>query len=145
MKIPSSKVIGQDYPSSLKEIDLKITNLANSSQNSAKKKILITGQVSSGKSTFINSILSYPLLSTKITESTNVITEISYGKEPKLHYHYKGNFDLRECKNFSKLSPAEKSKQIEKVTTFTDDSNSKTINETRVFIKWPCPLLKVYS
>ena len=96
------------------------------------------GQISSGKSAFINSIISFPLLPSESGESTGAITEISYGKTPKLIYKNPDSEELQEVLGFAELSPEDKCAEIRQLTRY-EDENSTEINLRRVFIEWPCP------
>ena len=57
-------------------------------------RVAITGQFSSGKSTFLNALLSKNILPTGITPVTSKINFIRYGEEFKLQVHY---YDGREA------------------------------------------------
>jgi predicted GTPase len=51
-------------------------------------KVAITGQFSSGKSTFLNALISKEILPTGITPVTSKVNFIKYGDEYKLEIHY---------------------------------------------------------
>ena len=57
-------------------------------------KVAITGQFSSGKSTFLNALLSKDVLPTGVTPVTSKVNYIRYGEEFKLQVHY---YDGREA------------------------------------------------
>ena len=52
-------------------------------------KVAITGQFSSGKSTFLNALLSKNILPTGITPVTSKVNYIKYGDELKIKIRYK--------------------------------------------------------
>jgi len=56
-------------------------------------KVAITGQFSSGKSTFLNALLSKNILPTGITPVTSKVNYIRYGEEFKIRIHYKDGRD----------------------------------------------------
>ncbi len=69
-------------------------------------KVAITGQFSSGKSTFLNALLSRNILPTGITPVTSKVNYIRYGEELRIRVHYKDGRDAYES--------------IEQIARFTD-------------------------
>lgn len=69
-------------------------------------KVAITGQFSSGKSTFLNALLSKNILPTGITPVTSKVNYIRYGNEFRIQVHYKDGRDEYQ--------------QIEDIARFTD-------------------------
>ncbi len=69
-------------------------------------KVAITGQFSSGKSTFLNALLSRNVLPTGITPVTSKVNYIRYGEAFRLRVHYKDGRDAYES--------------IEQISRFTD-------------------------
>ncbi|NCB53856.1 MAG: dynamin, partial [Epsilonproteobacteria bacterium] len=56
-------------------------------------KVAITGQFSSGKSTFLNALLAKNILPTGITPVTSKVNYIRYGDAFKIRVHYKDGRD----------------------------------------------------
>ena len=56
-------------------------------------KVAITGQFSSGKSTFLNALLAKNILPTGITPVTSKVNYIRYGQEFKIKVHYRDGRD----------------------------------------------------
>ncbi|MBE0497465.1 MAG: dynamin family protein, partial [Campylobacterales bacterium] len=73
-------------------------------------KVAITGQFSSGKSTFLNALLSKNILPTGVTPVTSKVNYIRYGEEFKLQVHY---YDGREAFY-----------GVENIASFTDQRES---------------------
>jgi small GTP-binding protein len=69
-------------------------------------KVAITGQFSSGKSTFLNALLSRNILPTGITPVTSKVNYIRYGEEFRIRVHYKDGRDAHES--------------VEQIARFTD-------------------------
>ncbi len=69
-------------------------------------KVAITGQFSSGKSTFLNALLSKNILPTGITPVTSKVNYIRYGETFQIRVHYKDGRDVYES--------------IERIARFTD-------------------------
>ncbi len=82
-KLKKSDIFPVDYGKSsitIEDIDKKIEEL-----NNEKFYVSITGQINSGKSTFINALIfEDDVLPMSITPHTAKITIIEYGKEPKI-------------------------------------------------------------
>ena len=72
-------------------------------------KVAITGQFSSGKSTFLNALLSKNVLPTGITPVTSKVNYIRYGDAYKMRIHYKDGRD--------------EYRDIEHIAHFTDQRN----------------------
>ena len=77
--------------SALSENTIKAMNFERSLQrlDEGTFKIAVVAPFSAGKSTFINSLLEFDLLSMSILVETAAITTIKYGKEPKIEIHYR--------------------------------------------------------
>ncbi len=73
-------------------------------------KVAITGQFSSGKSTFLNALLAKNILPTGITPVTSKVNYIRYGDELKIRVKYKDGRDEYH--------------DIEQIERFTDQRNS---------------------
>jgi len=69
-------------------------------------KVAVTGQFSSGKSTFLNALLSRQILPTGITPVTSKVNYIRYGETFRMRVHYKDGRDAYE--------------RIEQIARFTD-------------------------
>ena len=73
------------------ELDERLTQLL--ARTKEPMKVAITGQFSSGKSTFLNALLSKSVLPTGITPVTSKVNYIRYGDEFKMRIHYKDGRD----------------------------------------------------
>ncbi|MBN2964232.1 dynamin family protein [Sulfurospirillum sp. T05] len=90
-------------------------------------KVAITGQFSSGKSTFLNALLSKNILPTGVTPVTSKVNYIRYGEEFKLQVHY---YDGREAFY-----------GVENIASFTDQRES--VEQTKYLTLYaPLELLK---
>ncbi|MBL0703164.1 MAG: dynamin family protein [Sulfurospirillum sp.] len=90
-------------------------------------KVAITGQFSSGKSTFLNALLSKNILPTGITPVTSKVNYIKYGDELKIKINYK---DKRE-----------EFQSVEHIAKFTDQRDR--VEEVEYLTLYaPLPLLK---
>jgi len=68
-------------------------------------KVAITGQFSSGKSTFLNALLSKNILPTGITPVTSKVNYIKYGDELKIKIRYKdGREEYQSVENIAKFT-----------------------------------------
>ena len=68
-------------------------------------KVAITGQFSSGKSTFLNALLSKSVLPTGITPVTSKVNYIRYGDEFKMRIHYKdGRDEYQDVENIARFT-----------------------------------------
>jgi len=68
-------------------------------------RVAITGQFSSGKSTFLNALLSKNVLPTGITPVTSKVNYIKYGDELKIKIHYKdGREEYQSIENIAKFT-----------------------------------------
>ncbi len=86
----------------------KLNTLIKRSQSPIK--IAITGQFSSGKSTFLNALLSKDVLPTGITPVTSKVNFIKYAKEYKLQVTYKsGKEEFHNIDNIEKFTDQRKS------------------------------------
>lgn len=94
-----------------------------------KMHLLIVGEFSRGKSTFINAILGQPVLPSKVNPTTAIITTITGGNERKLSINYKDET------TFQVDVPDDKVNKFleEYVTTINNRANE--IRETQ--ITWP--------
>lgn len=109
-------------------------------------KVAITGQFSSGKSTFLNALISKEILPTGITPVTSKVNFIKYGNEYKLEIHYNdGRIEFHPVgalKNFT--DQRENTKDIKYLTlyvpydtlkdiTFVDTPglNSQSVDDTK--------------
>ncbi|MDR2635194.1 MAG: dynamin family protein [Campylobacteraceae bacterium] len=91
-------------------------------------KVAITGQFSSGKSTFLNALLAKNILPTGITPVTSKVNYIRYGDEFSIMVRYK---DGREA--FF---------QVENIANFTDQRNAATDDIDYITLYAPLELLK---
>ncbi|MGD7043205.1 dynamin family protein [Jeotgalibacillus proteolyticus] len=108
-------------------------------------KIGVVAPFSVGKSTFMNSLLEYDLLSTSILVETATITTVKYGERPKIIIHYRegGVQELpeREDEVYSLEDLKREMKRYTAVNrTSEDHSVEKTIKEVELF--WPIDLCK---
>jgi len=94
-------------------------------------EIAIVGQFSSGKSTFLNALLSKEILPMGITPVTSKVTYINYAEEYKLKITYK--------------SGAEKYLPIDEIAKFTDQRENLIKNIKFLTIYAPIELLKEIS
>lgn len=117
-----------------------VTRLANE-----QFKLLIIGEFSRGKSTFINALLKAKeeILPTDILEATAVITEVKYGDQPEAIVHYKPDF-IQDGKTTEEVDYA----QLKELVTFQDgssDEKAKQINDNpfeKLELFWPLDLCK---
>ncbi len=94
-------------------------------------EIAITGQFSSGKSTFLNALLSRNILPTGITPVTSKVNFINYGDEYKLKITYH--------------SGAQEYASIDAISQFTDQ-RSQDMNDIKYLTLYaPMPILKEIS
>jgi len=91
-------------------------------------EVAITGQFSSGKSTFLNALLSRNILPTGITPVTSKVNFINYGEEYKLKITYK--------------SGAEEYHNIEHISAFTDQRESDMDEIKYLTLYAPMDILK---
>ncbi|MDR0407465.1 MAG: dynamin family protein [Campylobacteraceae bacterium] len=91
-------------------------------------KVAITGQFSSGKSTFLNALLAKNILPTGITPVTSKVNYIRYGSEFSIMVRYK---DGREA--FF---------QVENIANFTDQRNTSADDIDYITLYAPLELLK---
>lgn len=81
-------------------------------------KVAITGQFSSGKSTFLNALLSKNILPTGITPVTSKVNYIRYGEEAKLQIRYKdGREEYNSIENIKKFT--DQREEVEEIDYLT--------------------------
>jgi tRNA U34 5-carboxymethylaminomethyl modifying GTPase MnmE/TrmE len=108
-------------------------------------KVLVIGEFSRGKSTFINALLKakIEILPTDILESTAVITEVKYDKESRAVMYYKPGFEVNSLK-----SVEVDIERLKELVTFHDGSSEdkeKQIHESpyeKLELFWPLELCK---
>ena len=94
-------------------------------------EIAITGQFSSGKSTFLNALLSKDILPTGITPVTSKVNFLNYGPEYKLKVSYHNG--------------AQEYHNIENISAFTDQREKKIDDIKYLSIYAPMDILKDIS
>ena len=94
-------------------------------------EVAITGQFSSGKSTFLNALLSRNILPTGITPVTSKVNFINYGEEYKLKITY--------------YSGAQEFASIDKIAEFTDQREDEMNNIKYLTLYAPMEILKEIS
>lgn len=94
-------------------------------------EVAITGQFSSGKSTFLNALLSRDVLPTGITPVTSKVNFINYGPEYKLRVTYKNG--------------AQEYHNIENISSFTDQREEEIDDIKYLSIYAPMEILKDIS
>jgi len=94
-------------------------------------EVAITGQFSSGKSTFLNALLSRDVLPTGITPVTSKVNFINYGPEYKLRVTYKNG--------------AQEYHNIENIASFTDQREDEIDDIKYLSIYAPMDILKDIS
>lgn len=78
--------------------------------------VMIMGEFSTGKSSFINALIGQEILKTNDTPTTAVITKISYGNSDKVLVHYvDGRLEEETTKKFEKLTSVTKNKKKNKI------------------------------
>ena len=87
----SEYILLDDKMSPSKELKEELSKLAIRAKE--PMKVAITGQFSSGKSTFLNALLSKSILPTGITPVTSKVNYIRYGDELKICIRYKDGRD----------------------------------------------------
>lgn len=80
-------------------------------------KIVVVGEFSRGKSTFINAMLGSRLLPAKINPTTTTINRICYGDEPRYILHYRQTQEKKEI-------TAEEFKRIVAVESLGDEEEA---------------------
>jgi ribosome biogenesis GTPase A/gas vesicle protein len=100
-------------------------------------KVLVVGEFSTGKSTFLNAMLGQRLLPTDTTETTATINIIKYGENPTAIVHYWGERD----QNGREASPCKKETiKLEDlhryITSLTKESNevAKTVKFVEIYL-----------
>jgi len=94
-------------------------------------EVAITGQFSSGKSTFLNALLSRNILPTGITPVTSKVNFINYGEEYKLKITY--------------YSGAQEYASIDKISEFTDQREEEMKSIKYLTLYAPMEILKEIS
>jgi len=94
-------------------------------------EVAISGQFSSGKSTFLNALLSKDILPTGITPVTSKVNFINYGPEYKLRVTYKNG--------------AQEYHNIESISSFTDQREDEINDIKYLSIYAPMDILKDIS
>jgi len=86
-----------------KELNEKLSSLHVRAKE--PMKVAITGQFSSGKSTFLNALLSKNILPTGITPVTSKVNYIKYGDELKIKINYKdGREEFQSVEHIAKFT-----------------------------------------
>lgn len=113
----------------VQKIDRQINNL-----NSGVFKIMIVGEFSTGKSTFINYLLDEKVLPTAIKPTTATINLIKYGSEKKVFVHY-----FEDSNSVTRGKPIEiPIEELSKYSTsLNDDSNQVSKNIKLVEVLYP--------
>ncbi len=104
-------------------------------------KIAVVAPFSAGKSTFINSLLGFDLLSTSILVETAAITTVKYAESPRAEINYNdGSQEIVE--NIEDLF--EFKKEIKRYTTVNRDGDEFEVEAviSHVDIYWPIELCK---
>ncbi|MDR3665584.1 MAG: dynamin family protein [Ignavibacteriaceae bacterium] len=105
--------------------------------NSATFKVLVVGEFSSGKSTFLNAILRNKILPTATTETTATINIIKYGTPEKAVITYWGDKD-EKGNEISKGETEEiKLCQMMNYTALTKESNDKVQKIRHIDVYYP--------
>ena len=72
-----------------------------------KYKVVVIGEFSTGKSTFLNALIGRETLFSSLREATGVVTYVEKGHEPMAHVVYKDqeskSFPLHDEKDFKEL------------------------------------------
>ena len=107
-----------DNMSASKELEEELSKLAVRANE--PMKVAITGQFSSGKSTFLNALLSKNILPTGITPVTSKVNYIKYGDELKICIRYKdGRDEYQSVENIANFTDQrEVVQEIEYLTLF---------------------------
>ena len=125
-----------------------LINVLNKLSIRAKEpmKVAVTGQFSSGKSTFLNALIAKDILPTGITPVTSKVNFIKYGDEYKLEIHFNdGRVEFHPVQNLHKFTDQRNSTEdikyltiyipydILKDITFVDTPglNSQSIKDTK--------------
>ncbi len=110
-------------------------------------KVAVTGQFSSGKSTFLNALISKDILPTGITPVTSKVNFIKYGNEYKLEITYNdGRKEFHDIKNIALFTDQRKNvESIKYLTLFvpldilediifvdTPGLNSQSVKDTKI-------------
>jgi ribosome biogenesis GTPase A len=111
----------------------QLENILNKQMRRARypMEVAITGQFSSGKSTFLNALLSRNILPTGITPVTSKVNFINYGEEYKLKVTY--------------YSGAQEYAPIESISDFTDQRQDEMKDIKYLTLYAPMDILKDIS
>lgn len=93
-------------------------------------KVVVVGEFNRGKSTLINALLGSDVLPTAVRETTDIISILRFGEEPRLHVEFK---DGRIC-DFSVNK--------ETLNTFSALSGKDTTPVKTLLLDYPCEILK---
>ncbi len=105
-----------DKMSPSKELKEKLSHLLIRAKE--PMKVAITGQFSSGKSTFLNALLSKNILPTGITPVTSKVNYIKYGDEIKIKISYKdGREEFQSAQNIAKFT--DQREEVEEIKYLT--------------------------
>ncbi|MDA3968163.1 dynamin family protein [Helicobacter ibis] len=127
-KSPTQKLI-MNLSNNLDTNDYSLSFI-NSLQNKSKEpmQIAIIGQFSSGKSTFLNSLLGQKILPTGITPITSKVCKICYGEEYILEVIYKDGRKVLQHVDFLQKQTREESKEIDHFCLYAPILFLKEIN-----------------
>ena len=116
-----------DKMSASKELIVKLDSLHVRAKE--PMKVAITGQFSSGKSTFLNALLSKNILPTGITPVTSKVNYIKYGDELKIKIRYKdGREEYQRVENIAKFTDQRgEVEEIEYLTLYVPLELLKTV------------------
>ncbi|OCS92489.1 dynamin family protein [Caryophanon latum] len=111
------------------------------SLNTSLFKIAVIAPFSTGKSTFINSLLGFDLLSTSILVETAAITTVKYAESPRAEINYNDG-SQKVIKNIEDLF--EFKEEIRRYTAVNRDNDKFEVEDeiSHVDIYWPIDLCK---
>lgn len=107
-------------------------------------RIAVVAPFSAGKSTFINSLLEFDLLSTSILVETAAITTVKYGEQPKAVINYRDGSKVVIGENDNKIDPLTLKTEIKKYTAVNRENSGISVEKEieNVDIYWPIDLCK---
>jgi GTPase SAR1 family protein len=108
-------------------------------------KIGVVAPFSAGKSTFINSLLEFDLLSTSILVETAAITTVRYGTEPKVVINYRDGSIMEFPEKGQIFSSFELKNQLKRYTAVNRAEDDELVVEndiSSVDVYWPIELCK---
>ncbi|MEM5673091.1 dynamin family protein [Bacillus cereus] len=108
-------------------------------------KIGVVAPFSAGKSTFINSLLEFDLLSTSILVETAAITTVRYGAEPKVVINYRDGSIMEFPEKGQIFSSFELKDQLKRYTAVNRNEDDELVVEndiSSVDVYWPIELCK---